>query len=555
MTTMAEQHGGMVALIPRDADLDALRVRGGESREELHLTLAYLGDDVDDWTADRRNHITAAALQVAQSVGGMVNARVMGHAVFNPDGHDDRQPCAVYLVGDSSMIAAMHELLKPSASHEQHAPFLPHITVAYCDVDGYGNKAWDNGSGAAEDGSAGYGEGNGHSGWLPDLDPESKSAASSSVDYGRRQGSPGSSNSGGGGREDRPSGSSGRGRSSQLPGRSVREPGAPGGADGGRALDRSRGRAEERSLLSAQGALRPDGFKGLGGMQRLSSISYGGLPEAESGARSIDSSATGPQERADACEIKNAGSTGQGSGKAARPSRLSVSKAFQRMTFTGPITFDRLRVALADQTYDFPLGMIDEKSIVSDYLVETRMDGTDDVVELKLMSADPRAATLREYWAHGKGRPQWNKWRELRRKLKKYVKNPNILDGLTSNIYRLAKGHNPPRGAKSAEAGFALSETELKAALALADPDAAFNPDDLADWLDEDDEGDEEFDENDPVQVYERAMINDIDWEIDSEGALVRSDEDDDIEEDEEIPMGPRPVDTGVSLWDLVDVD
>lgn len=359
MTTMAEEHtGGMVALIPRADDAEKLRVPGGEKQDELHLTLAYLGDDVVGWTADQRNHITSVALQAAQSAGAPVVARVVGPALFNPDGFDGRSPCAVYLVGDSRMISPMRDMLRMAIEHqqEQHEPFLPHITAGY------------------------------------------------------------------------------------------------------------------------------------------------GIP-------------------------------------------------FGRLKYTGPVVFDRLRVAFGGDVYDFPLGEVGEKSIAADYLVEASVyDGiTEEAVELKLMSPDPRAARLREYWAHGEGRAKWNKWRELRRHLKKYVRNPNILDGLTSNIYRLAKGHNPPRGKKSA---FEMSETEFKAAMALADPDADFDPADLADWLDDGEDEAEEFDEDDPQQVYERTLVDDVDWEIDSEGALVREDDEDEADE-EEVPSGPRPVDTGVSLWEL----
>lgn len=372
MTTMAEEHsGGMVALIPRASDAEQLRVSGGEKTDELHLTLVYLGDDVTEWTADQRNNLTARALDTALSAGAPVNARVIGPGVFNPDGHDGRSPCAVYLVGDSNAITPMRDQLKMLAEYrgqEQHEPFLPHITAGY------------------------------------------------------------------------------------------------------------------------------------------------GMPAT-------------------------------------------------RLKYTGPVVFDRLRVAFAGDVYDFPLGEVAEKALAENFLVSTvganlpasADELTEDQVELKLMSPDPRAAKLREYWARGEGRSKWDKWRELRRHLKKYVKNPNILDGLTSNIYRLAKGHNPPHGKKSADEGFELSEVEFKAAMALADPDADFNPDDLADWLDEDDDEAEEFDEDDPDQVYEQALIDDVDWDIDAEGALVREDEEDEDEEDEEIPAGPRPADTGVSLWDLAD--
>jgi len=203
---------------------------------------------------------------------------------------------------------------------------------------------------------------------------------------------------------------------------------------------------------------------------------------------------------------------------------------------TGPVRFDRLRVALGDDVTDYTLG--------GDVAREDDAEAVDAWFEEKAMSPDPRAAKLRNYWAHGAGRKKWNKWRELRRHLAKYVKNPNILDGLTTNIYRLAKGRMPPRAKKSAE-GF-LSDVEIKAALALADPDADVDLD-LLDEMLEDDSDDEGSDEDDADALYEQALVDDVDWEINAEGALEREDEDDD-----ETSAGPyTPVGMGPSLFEL----
>ncbi|NUT90878.1 MAG: hypothetical protein HOY78_02495 [Saccharothrix sp.] len=207
---------------------------------------------------------------------------------------------------------------------------------------------------------------------------------------------------------------------------------------------------------------------------------------------------------------------------------------------TGPVTFDRLRVALGDDVRDYPLGGGTDMQVDG-------ADPVDDWFEQKVMSPDPGAARLREYWAHGPGRRKWNKWRQLRKHLAKYVKNPNILDGLTSNIYRLAKGHNPPRG-KSAE-DF-LSEAEIKAALVLSDPDAPF----LLDEDDDEDDGAESDDDAD--HLFEQALVDDVDWRIDADGSLVRDDEDSaedwDDPDDEDESVGPRtPSSMGPSLFDL----
>lgn len=131
MCGMADEHtGGMVALIPRDADAQALTVSGGEPVEELHLTLTYLGDDVTTWGAAEMAQVVStagsAAMQLAQ-----VSARVMGHGLFNPDRHMDREPCAVYLVGDSAVLSPLRATLAAFAAVEQHEPYIPHITAGF----------------------------------------------------------------------------------------------------------------------------------------------------------------------------------------------------------------------------------------------------------------------------------------------------------------------------------------------------------------------------------------------------------------------------------------
>lgn len=128
---MSDEHtGGMVALIPRDDFAASLAVPGGDAADELHLTLAYLGDDVTEMDADDRVKVVAAAGSAAAQIAPL-QARVMGHATFNPDGHDGREPCAVYLVGDSPVLSPLRSALVPFIEAEQHEPFLPHITGGY----------------------------------------------------------------------------------------------------------------------------------------------------------------------------------------------------------------------------------------------------------------------------------------------------------------------------------------------------------------------------------------------------------------------------------------
>lgn len=130
--------GGMIALVPAEAS--ALAVDGGDPEDELHLTLAYLGDDVSGWTEGQRQAVHDLGRSLAEVSDGL-EARVFAHARFNPDGgpDGDKEPCAVYLIGDGDTLAAERELLIGRLREnlgevtvpEQHSPFVPHVTAGY----------------------------------------------------------------------------------------------------------------------------------------------------------------------------------------------------------------------------------------------------------------------------------------------------------------------------------------------------------------------------------------------------------------------------------------
>lgn len=123
-----EQTGAMIALVPSDPD--ALVIDGGEPADQLHLTLAYLGEAVD-WSPDAQAALNTALGSV---LGGTVEGTVFGHARFNPDGEE---PCAVYLVdsaGAREIRDAVWDVLATTpglpALPENHG-FIPHITAGY----------------------------------------------------------------------------------------------------------------------------------------------------------------------------------------------------------------------------------------------------------------------------------------------------------------------------------------------------------------------------------------------------------------------------------------
>jgi 2'-5' RNA ligase len=135
----AKQTGGMIALYPRQDDAMKLAISGGEDPSELHLTLGYLGEDVSD---SDPGHLLEELPRILDPVT-VITAKIMGHALFNPNGGDDpeepKDPCAVYLVGDSEQIPDLHTDIMDLLDRygvdypvpAQHKPFLPHITAGY----------------------------------------------------------------------------------------------------------------------------------------------------------------------------------------------------------------------------------------------------------------------------------------------------------------------------------------------------------------------------------------------------------------------------------------
>lgn len=137
MSDTTEHTGGMVALVPSEADLDRLALPGGEPRDELHLTLAYLGDAADV-PPEARDALLQALTDYAQhEAGGPIQANAFGVAYWNPDGPE---PAWVLNVGDelgSTGLDDVHDVVSEIVDDsvptlpDQHSPWQPHVCIAY----------------------------------------------------------------------------------------------------------------------------------------------------------------------------------------------------------------------------------------------------------------------------------------------------------------------------------------------------------------------------------------------------------------------------------------
>lgn len=137
---------GMIALMPTAADAKRLRLPGGELADDLHLTLFFLGHDMEAFSADDEVSITNRVMDFVTEDGpSTVKAKVFGTNHWNGNGDN---PCWVLAVGDidtghdgeihpsledmrGRVIAALENGHNDPEMPEQHTPWAPHICMAY----------------------------------------------------------------------------------------------------------------------------------------------------------------------------------------------------------------------------------------------------------------------------------------------------------------------------------------------------------------------------------------------------------------------------------------
>lgn len=139
--TAAAHTGAMIALVPTDDDLDRLVVDGGEERDELHCTLAYLGEAADI-PIDARDELVELVREYVGDLG-VVHADGFGIATFNPPGTErddglERETCVVLVLSGAELQRPFSRVRAALEDHggnlpEQHRPWIPHVTLVYSD--------------------------------------------------------------------------------------------------------------------------------------------------------------------------------------------------------------------------------------------------------------------------------------------------------------------------------------------------------------------------------------------------------------------------------------
>lgn len=123
-----EHTGAMVALVPTAQTAAALAVPGGEPADQLHVTLAYLGDA--DALSDEEVQGLLAEVRDWATKTGQINGHISGYGVF------DQDPPVTYLSFDAPALPRARQDLVDRLDHagvpaDRAHGFTPHMTVAY----------------------------------------------------------------------------------------------------------------------------------------------------------------------------------------------------------------------------------------------------------------------------------------------------------------------------------------------------------------------------------------------------------------------------------------
>jgi 2'-5' RNA ligase len=126
--------GVMVALVPPAEVAASLAVEGGLPVEELHVTLAYLGQDIDDPEA------LATLVQAWALATPPLECSISGIGVFAPTVGSDGLPVTYASVDCADLPAARQRLVDLLTASGQPVAtthgFTPHMTLAYDEVEG-----------------------------------------------------------------------------------------------------------------------------------------------------------------------------------------------------------------------------------------------------------------------------------------------------------------------------------------------------------------------------------------------------------------------------------
>lgn len=135
----AEEHtSAMIALIPSETDLTRLALEKGEPKEELHLTLWFLGE-ASDYSQDTRDQLETDLRSAIYELDiCSVTGRAFGINHWNPESDDPAWVLAIGNVEEGNNLEDFKAITQESFANIEdlqipynHTPWCPHVTLAY----------------------------------------------------------------------------------------------------------------------------------------------------------------------------------------------------------------------------------------------------------------------------------------------------------------------------------------------------------------------------------------------------------------------------------------
>ena len=113
----------IIALSPSLADSIRLEVDGGAEIEELHVTLAYLGDANEPLVGQD------VAMEILEDLAeGPVEAEVFASSVFNPT---SSEPATVLLLQSDKLVELRERIVERIGDSSEFPSWVPHLTLGY----------------------------------------------------------------------------------------------------------------------------------------------------------------------------------------------------------------------------------------------------------------------------------------------------------------------------------------------------------------------------------------------------------------------------------------
>lgn len=131
--------GAVISLKMPQATAERLAVEGYETAEQLHLTLAWLGEAAD-YSDDARQQILATVEQ-AFADEPAIRADAFAFAVFNPEVYDNGKPEADVLLVNSQRLAELRRQFE-ELDRSDHGTWIPHVTLGYSMQEDVSATGW-----------------------------------------------------------------------------------------------------------------------------------------------------------------------------------------------------------------------------------------------------------------------------------------------------------------------------------------------------------------------------------------------------------------------------